>query len=348
MQFGTDLFIGTSDAWRRAQAQIEWMAPSDLPIVLLGPTGCGKSAFASYIHRLSRRRGELVEHALGTVPEALQATALVGHRKGAFTGAVEERTGLLERAKDGTFFLDEIGIATAEVQGLLLTLMEGRPFTPIGASRSMVVNVRMVFATNVDPVQQVAVGAWKPDFYHRLGENFLVLPGLAERRGDILPMARVFLERRLAQYGRPCEPAFSPDVEQILLHHPWPGNVRQLHALCHRAAVSMQDQASVQVSDLSTHFLAQLEQAPAHLGPDPFEFRVRHALQRHRGNRSAAARDLGIHRTKLIRFLARNPTAAADDQPSPGLRDTPDTRCSPTTVHLNSSASHPTVSTPFI
>lgn len=317
MHLGAELFLGTSDAWRRAQVQIEWMAPSDLPIVLLGPTGCGKSAFASYIHRRSRRRGELVEHALGTVPEALQAATLFGHRRGAFTGAIEERAGLFERAKDGTFFLDEIGLATPEVQGLLLGLMEGRPFTPIGATRSITVDVRMIFATNADPAQQVASGAWKPDFYHRLGDNFVVLPGLAARRSDILPMARAFLARRLAQYNRQCPAEFSPDVEEILLHHPWPGNVRQLEALCHRVAVSMEAGGPVQVSDLSEHFLAEVDRVAGETRPGPFELLVRDTLLRHRGNRSAAARDLGMHRTKLVRFLARHPSLDSRDRPVP-------------------------------
>jgi DNA-binding NtrC family response regulator len=307
MHVGAELFLGTSDAWRRAQAQIEWMAPSDLPIVLLGPTGCGKSAFASYIHRRSGRRGELVEHALGTVPEALQAATLLGHRRGAFTGAFEARVGLLEQAKDGTFFLDEIGLATHEAQGLLLGLMEGKPFTPIGATRSLTVNVRMIFATNVDPSRQVASGAWKPDFYHRLGDNFISLPGLADRRADILPLARAFLARRMTQYGRLEAAELSSEVEELFLHHPWPGNVRQLDAVCHRAAVSMGPGSLVRVSDLSDHFLAEFDRSTGATLPDPFETLVRDTLQRHGGNRSAAARDLGMHRTKLVRFIARHP-----------------------------------------
>lgn len=313
MHVGSELFFGTSDAWRRVQRQIEWMAPSDLPLVLLGPTGCGKSALASYIHRRSGRRGELVEHALGAVSDNLQADALMGHRKGGFTGAIEDRAGLFERAKDGTLFLDEIGLATKEVQGLLLGLMEGRPFTPIGASRTITVNVRMIFGTNVNPRQQVASGAWQPDFYYRLGGNFLVLPSLAERRDDILPMARIFLARFLQRYGRHCAPVFSSEVERLLLHHPWPGNIRQLEALCHRAAVSMADGAPVQLSDLSEHFLADIPGQGETGEPDSFTLLVRDTLQRHGGNRSAAARDLGMQRTKLIRFLSRHPTASAFD-----------------------------------
>jgi DNA-binding NtrC family response regulator len=251
------------------------------------------------------------------VPEALQAATLLGHRRGAFTGAVEERAGLLERAKDGTFFLDEIGLATQEAQGLLLGLMEGKPFTPIGAARSISVNVRMIFATNVDPTHQVASGVWKPDFYHRLGDNFIVLPGLAERRNDILPMARAFLARRIAQYGRQCSATFAPEVEDVLLHHPWPGNVRQLEALCHRAAVSMAPDAPVQISDLSEQFLTDFGRAADESRPDPLQLLVHDTLRRHGGNRSAAARDLGMHRTKLVRFLARHPALPATDKSVP-------------------------------
>jgi DNA-binding NtrC family response regulator len=315
MHVGSELFFGTSDAWRRVQRQIEWMAPSDLPLVLLGPTGCGKSALASYIHRRSGRRGELVEHALGAVSDNLQADALMGHRRGSFTGAFDDRAGLVERAKDGTFFLDEIGLATKEVQGLLLGLMEGRPFTPIGASRTITVNVRMIFGTNVNPRQQVASGAWQPDFYYRLGGNFLVLPSLAERRDDILPMARIFLARFLQRYGRHCAPVFSSEVERLLLHYPWPGNVRQLQALCHRVAVSMTDGAPVRLADLSEDFLADVQDEGEPRDSDSATRRVCAALQRHGGNRSAAARELGIHRNKLIRFLARHPVATAIDDP---------------------------------
>jgi DNA-binding NtrC family response regulator len=302
-----DLFFGSSGPWRRIEGEIDALAESDLPLVLLGPTGCGKSALAAHIHHRSKRAGTMVEHSLGSVPEALSYSAFLGHTRGAFTGAVERHTGLLESAKAGTLFLDEIGSATPEIQRLLLGLLEGRPFTPIGASRPVTIDVRLLFATNTEPELLVSEGRWASDFYYRLGGNFIRVPGLAARRIDILPMTHLFLLRRLRALGRDWRPQFSPEVEGVLLRHPWPGNVRQLQSVCDRAAVLLRSNRPVEISDLTAEFLRELTPTARESVPDPVVSRVHEALRRHQGNKAATARELGIHRTDLYRLLERHP-----------------------------------------
>ncbi len=311
MRSSTDLFFGASVAWVRAQEEIDALAESDLPIVLLGPTGCGKSALANYIHARSRRAGSLVEHAIGSVPESLAHSAFLGHSRGAYTGAVERHAGLLESAKGGTLFLDEMGLATAEIQHLLLGLLEGRPFQPLGASRPVTIDVRLVFATNAEPQALVAAGKWQPDLYYRLGGNFIRLPGLADRRTDILPLARLFLTRRLRALGRSWRAAITDQVQAIFLTHPWPGNVRQLQSVCDRAAVLMREERAIELRDLTPEFLGEARPAGQPELPDLAAARVHEALRRHHGNKAAAARELGMHRTDLYRLLERYPCDVA-------------------------------------
>lgn len=307
MSSPTDLYLGASHAWVRAQEEIEALAESDLPILLLGPTGCGKSVLANYIHARSGRAGSLVEHTLGSVPESLSYSAFLGHERGAYTGAVGRHTGLLESAKGGTLFLDEMGLATAEIQRLLLGLLEGRPFTPLGASRPVTVDVRLVFATNVEPQALLAQGRWQPDLYYRLGGNFVRIPGLAARQVDILPLAHLFLGRRLRVLGRSWRAEVSDEVRAIFQRHPWPGNVRQLQSVCDRAAVLMREPRPVELRDLTPEFLSEMTPAAGIPVADVMIARAREALRRHHGNKTAAARELGIPRTVLYRLLDQGP-----------------------------------------
>ncbi len=311
---GTDLFLGSSPAWVRAQSEIDALAASDLPIVLLGPTGCGKSALAAYIHARSRRGGSLVEHTIGSVPDGLSYSAFLGHTRGAYTGAFDRHAGLLESAKGGTLFLDEMGLATPDVQRLLLGLLEGKPFTPLGASRPVTVDVRLVFATNVQPDKLVADGKWQPDFYYRLGGNFIRVPGLSERRHDIVPLALIFLDRRLRSVAKPWAARLSGEVEQLFLHHPWPGNIRQLQSICDRAGVLMQADRPMLLGDLTPEFLREFTPTSNGQALDPVIARVHETLQRLQGNKAAAARELGMHRTDLYRFLERHPQEPVDPE----------------------------------
>lgn len=308
MQPDSDLYIGASRTWSPVQDELDALAASDLPLVLLGPTGCGKSVLAGYIHRRSGRSGALIEHTLGSVPDALSYSALLGHHRGAFTGAVERHAGLIESAKGGTLFLDEVALASAEVQRLLLGLVEGRPFTPLGASRPLTVDVRLVFATNAEPRDLVAEGKWQQDLYYRLGGNFIRLPALADRRSDILPLATLFLKRRLQSLGRSWRAEMTPEVQEILLTHPWPGNIRQLQSVCDRAAVLMREPRPMHLGDLTPDFLAEQTSPESDAAvTEALIQRVAEVLRRHRGNKTAVARELNWTRTQLYRFLARFP-----------------------------------------
>jgi DNA-binding NtrC family response regulator len=291
MLSSTDIYLGASATWFKAQGEIDALAPSDLPLVLLGPTGCGKSVLAGYIHTRSKRVGPLVEHTLGSVPDSLSYSTFLGHTRGAYTGAVGPHAGVLESAKGGTLFLDEIGLATPDIQRLLLGVLEGRPFTPLGASRPVTINVRLVLATNAEPETLVAEGRWQTDFYYRLGGNFIRLPALADRRMDILPLADLFLRKKLRGLGKAWGPQLSREVAEVFL----------------RAAVLMQAEREVELSDLTLEFLRELQSSPQRSTSDPVVARVHDALRRYGGNKAAAARELGWHRADLYRFLERNP-----------------------------------------
>jgi DNA-binding NtrC family response regulator len=219
--------IGRSPAIKRAKALIERFAPTSLPILLIGATGSGKELFARHIHHVSRRRGELVDVNCGALPHDIAESLLFGHRRGAFTGAVETVIGHLERADSGTLFLDEVLHLSVSAQVKLLRALETGEVQPLGAGRKQRVDFRVVSAAQEDTPDRLDGGAFRRDLFQRLAGIVIDLPRLADRPEDILPLAEYFAAAR----GQVLESG----TTEVLEKHSWPGNVRELRLAIERA-----------------------------------------------------------------------------------------------------------------
>jgi two-component system, NtrC family, nitrogen regulation response regulator NtrX len=219
--------VGVSEAIRQAARLVERFAPRGLPILLVGATGTGKELFARYIHFLSRRSGALVDVNCGALPHEIAESLLFGHRRGAFTGAVESVIGHLERAHHGTLFLDEVLHLSLSAQVKLLRVLETGEVQPLGAGGKHAVDFRVVSAAQEDTPQHVDRGLFRHDLYQRLAGVVINLPLLIDRPEDIMPLAEHFagLQRQVLE----------PGCEIVLQGYSWPGNVRELRLAIERA-----------------------------------------------------------------------------------------------------------------
>jgi DNA-binding NtrC family response regulator len=220
--------VAESDSMKRLLDQAAKIAASDITLLLTGETGTGKSMIAGTIHANSRR----ADHTLVTVncaalPETLLESELFGHEKGAFTGADKNRIGRIQQAHGGTLFLDEVGDMSAAIQAKVLRAIEDQVIQPLGTTRSIDVDVRIISATNVDLGQAVADKTFRQDLFYRLGVATLHVPPLRERIEDVMPLARRFLDK-ICKEASITSKELSPQAERALLEHNWPGNVREL------------------------------------------------------------------------------------------------------------------------
>jgi two-component system response regulator FlrC len=216
---------------------IEKVARTPATVLLLGPSGTGKEVAARAIHRLSDRRDRpFLAVNCAAIAETLLESELFGHERGAFTGANERRRGRLELADGGTFFLDEIGELKPELQAKLLRVLQERRFERVGGTRTIEIDVRWIAASNRDLRAAIVEGRFREDLYHRLAVFPIRLPRLAERRGDLVPIARALLGTIAAELGR-GRLELTPEAEARLLGWDWPGNVRELKNVLERAAI---------------------------------------------------------------------------------------------------------------
>ena len=226
-------FIGVSKGSALLKKQILLASKNDMPVLLLGETGTGKSLAARLIHDLSRRKkSPFVEENIAAIPETLMEGELFGTKAGAYTGAVT-RPGLFERASGGTLFLDEIGGINANVQVKLLKVLESGEFRRVGDNENKRADVRIICATNSPLDSWKDSGRFRKDLYYRITGMEISVPTLAERAEDILPIARSFLERLCTETG--TVKRFSPAAEEKIFNHRWPGNVRELQNCVSRA-----------------------------------------------------------------------------------------------------------------
>jgi len=219
--------IGVSPAIKRATELVERFAPTTLPILLVGATGTGKELLARHIHNASGRRGELIDVNCGALPHEIAESLLFGHRRGAFTGAVETVTGHLERADTGTLFLDEVLQLTVSAQVKLLRALDTGEVQPLGAGRKQRVDFRVVSAAQEDTLERLVDKTFRLDLFQRLAGIVIDLPLLADRPEDIVPLAEHFA----AAQGRRLESG----TAAVLERHAWPGNVRELRLAIERA-----------------------------------------------------------------------------------------------------------------
>jgi two-component system response regulator AtoC len=229
--------VGSSTAMREVYRLTRLVAPTPASVLLVGETGTGKEMVARAIHRLSPRAdGPYVRVNCGALAESLLESELFGHVKGAFTGAIDNKTGRFEAAHGGTIFLDEISSMSPKLQVKLLRVLQEKELERVGESRTIRVDTRVVAATNQYLEDEIQAGRFRDDLYYRLNVVAICLPPLRNRREDIPALARFFLERHSEEHRRDT-PALTPEVVRVLQAHDWPGNVRELENCMERALV---------------------------------------------------------------------------------------------------------------
>ena len=327
--------VGQSTAYKALQRELRLVGPSDLGVLISGETGVGKELVARQLHRLSARSARpLVVINCAALPETLVESELFGHVRGAFTGAVGERRGRFELADGGTLFLDEVGELPLPVQAKLLRVLQSGQLQRVGSDREHHVDVRVIAATNRDLASEVRGGRFRADLYHRLGAYPLRVPSLRERDGDVLLLAGGFLEQARGRLGlRGLR--LSDSARQALLAYDWPGNVRELEHLIGRAVLRAQamaadgprrilsvDARALDLTPSSRPVMLAGQSADAAglqpvgtddhgamgLKPAMEAFQRTHiaaALQRHKGNWAACARELEMDRANLHRLARR-------------------------------------------
>jgi two-component system response regulator AtoC len=229
-------FLETSPAMHRLISMIHQVGFSDAPVLIQGETGVGKEVLARRLHALSPRAGKpFLKVNCAALPSELIEAELFGYNRGAFTSADQNKSGMFERADTGVILLDEIGDMELRLQAKLLEVLQDQQFYRLGGNKAVQVNVRIIAATHVDLETAVENGTFRADLYHRLDVIDLYVPPLRERQEDILPLARLLLERH-NRPGMPA-PAISPELERALLTYRWPGNVRELENVMRRLLV---------------------------------------------------------------------------------------------------------------
>src|SRR5438128_5050973 len=243
--------IGNSPALESVLEQVERVAPTDSTVLVQGETGTGKELIARSIHNLSSRCGRpFIKLNCAAIPFDLLESELFGHERGAFTGAIAQKTGRFELADKGTLFLDEVGDIPPELQPKLLRVLQEQEFERLGGTKTIQVDVRLVAATNRDLAAMVADGRFRSDLYYRLNVCPIVLPPLRERRDDIPRLVRHFTQRFARRMGRRIE-TIPPTVMDALVRYPWPGNIRELQNVIERAVIlSTGPSLQVPVADL--------------------------------------------------------------------------------------------------
>jgi DNA-binding NtrC family response regulator len=309
-----DEILGDSPALKAALDRAARVIPhAGVTVLITGETGTGKELIARAIHYNGpRREAPFVEVNCAAIPDQLLESELFGHEKGSFTGAVASKPGLFEVADGGTLFLDEIGHLPLPLQGKLLRALEERTVRRVGGTRPHAVDVRIIAATHADLVADSREGRFREDLFYRLNVVSLELPSLRERREDILPLARHFLARFAAQHGLPT-PRLDERTAADLRARDWPGNVRELRNAMERAVV-LASGGELAIADFPSD-----RTRPVARGEIPFPATMREItrgatramLDLCSGNKSEAARRLGISRARLMRLL--DAAATSDD-----------------------------------
>lgn len=285
------------------------VAPTPLSVLINGASGTGKEYVAHRIHELSKRgNGPFVAIDCGALTKELAASELFGHTKGAFTGALNNKVGAFEQAQGGTLFLDEVGNLSYDVQVQLLRALQERRIRPVGSAEERSIDIRLVCATNENMTEAITQGRFREDLFHRINEFTLHMPLLRERGRDIIEFAHYFLQQANHELGRHIT-HLSPDAEQALLQYAWPGNLREMRNIITRAALLTEEGNTL----TSTQLL--LPNPPSSITiPNSLSLkvsqsdelsRIQEALQITGGNKSRAAKLLGIDRKTLYNKLAQ-------------------------------------------
>lgn len=294
---------GNSEASRQLYSYVSLVAPTPMSVLILGASGTGKEYVARRIHEQSQRAGKpFVALDCGAIPRDVAASEFFGHKKGAFTGADADKCGAFEAANGGTLFLDEVGNLSYEVQVQLLRVLQERRVRPLGGTEERPIDIRLVAATNENLEQAVAEGRFREDLYHRLSEFTIYMPQLSERGTDLFLFADLFVRLANEDLSRNVE-GFEARAAEMLASHTWPGNLRELNNVVKRAVLVArgpyitQEELSAAMGPVRQEPITALHDADAE------RQRILNALQQCGGNKSKAARMLGIDRKTLYNKL---------------------------------------------
>lgn len=294
---------GKSDASRQLYSYVSLVAPTPMSVLILGASGTGKEYVARRIHEQSQRAGKpFVALDCGAIPRDVAASEFFGHKKGAFTGADTDKRGAFEAANGGTLFLDEVGNLSYDVQVQLLRALQERRIRPLGGTEERPIDIRLVAATNENLEQAVAEGRFREDLYHRLSEFTIYMPQLSERGTDLFLFADLFVRLANEDLSRNVE-GFEARAAEMLASHTWPGNLRELNNVVKRAVLVArgpyitQEELSAAMGPVRQEPITALHDADAE------RQRILNALQQCGGNKSKAARMLGIDRKTLYNKL---------------------------------------------
>lgn len=328
--------ISECPTMQKAFAVVEKVARTDSTVLILGESGTGKELVAKAIHKISGRTGRMVPVNCGAIPEEILESELFGHEKGAFTGAINTKIGRFQLADGGTIFLDEIGDMSPKLQVKLLRVLQERKIEPVGSTKTIDVNVRVLAATHKDLREEVKAGRFREDLYYRLQVVPIQLVPLRERGDDVMLLARHFMQRVCQNLAKPVL-EISAAAEQKMRQYNWPGNIRELENLIERTAILCEGQ-ELGVVDLPEYFdahasscnIIELASDIPSCGVDfnelveKFEAQlISAALSKTNWNKKAAARLLHLNRTTLVekikkKGLAQQVEISEEDDDSDG------------------------------
>lgn len=299
--------------------QIQDVAAYDFPVYILGETGTGKELVAHAIHNCSpRKHGNFVPINCGALPEGLLESELFGHVRGAFSGAVKDKKGRLEMAHKGTVFLDEIGELPLNAQTRLLRFLQEGVIERVGDTESVKVDAHVICATNKDLKAEVLKGRFREDLFYRLNVIPLLLPPLRERKSDILLLLNHFLSRTAAYYETANPQRFSRDALEAMMDYDWPGNVRELQnavqfafVRCHGGAVVKLDDLPLELQNMKAAITVKpltgiMAKERQDIRPDLSPAAIAKAIEKANGNKTKAAKILGVSRATFYRHLLDN------------------------------------------
>lgn len=296
---------GKSEASRQLYSYVELVAPTPMSVLILGASGTGKEYVAHRIHDLSQRRDRpFFALDCGAIPRDVAASEFFGHKKGAFTGADADKRGAFEIANGGTLFLDEVGNLSYEVQVQLLRALQERRIRPVGGTKEIDIDIRLVCATNENLEETVSEGRFREDLYHRINEFTIYMPKLSERSSDLFLFADLFIRQANEELNRNVE-GFDSGAAEMLASHSWPGNLRELNNVVKRAVLLTRGsqittaELTLAMGQIRTDNVLQLHDE------DTERQRIITALQQTNGNKAKAARLLGVDRKTIYNKIEK-------------------------------------------
>ena len=303
--------LGESAAMQLVLTQAKKLAVTDTPILITGENGTGKSMLANFIHQHSARCNEsYVTVNMGAIPETLFESELFGHTKGAFTDAKKDRMGRFEAAEGGSLFLDEIGTIPLNLQPKLLRVLESGEFEPVGSSKTLQAQVRLIAASNIDFQQAIAQGDFRQDLYYRINTIVLDIPPLRKRTEDILPLAEHFLAQKSQKYNK-SDLFLSEQAKTALNHYDWPGNIRELSHVIERT-VLLSDTNEIEITGLTDQLSLGDGGTNTNNGEMPFmtideaeQQLIKQALHKSQGRVIEAGQLLGLGKNAIYRRLEK-------------------------------------------